>query len=594
VTGRRAFRVLLAVALLCLAWAGVQLARAGLAGRRGAAALERAESALGRRDTARADRDLSDASSAFAAMRSHARHLGPAGPVLRVTPFVRVQVGSLGSFAAAGTHLADGAREVTTAVARVSGGTKTEPLDVVRDMTGAVDRARTALDAAADATDGLRTERLVWPLSSRQHELLRRLPVVRQRVDSFREGLAAIEVFAGGSGPRRYLVFSQNPDEVRPTGGFIGTYGVLTAVDGSLRLDRYDAIEDWYRAHPQAALPVAQSASALQFAVPQSRQNISNVNTTPDWPAAATLARTLWRRGGEQPVDGVLSVTPDFLARVLGVLGPVHLPSYPDTVTRDNVVALADKYTHQETGPQPGGRKGFIAELARVALRGLVDAPRDTWPDLAEVAGRGLGTRELLAWSADPAVQQALVAHDWAGRLPATEGDFLTAGEFEYAAKNGRLLRRVVDHVVEIHPDGSARVTTTLSIANTAPPSHFNVDSQSYVVLYGPAGATLAAGSDRPDAREPALAGHPAAGWLRAAEPGRRTTIRAVWDVPRLVSTEKVRQYVLQVRPTPAHTGDVLKLRVVLPAGWRWDGSNPDGEYALDAVLSRMWAIRTP
>jgi hypothetical protein len=38
---------------------------------------------------------------------------------------------------------------------------------------------------------------------------------------------AAEAAVMGDDCPRRYLLMSQNPAEVRPTGGFIGTYGVL-------------------------------------------------------------------------------------------------------------------------------------------------------------------------------------------------------------------------------------------------------------------------------------------------------------------------------------------------------------------------------
>src|SRR5204862_220568 len=37
-------------------------------------------------------------------------------------------------------------------------------------------------------------------------------------------------------GPRRFLLVSQNPDEIRATGGFIGSAGVLEIQDGQLHL----------------------------------------------------------------------------------------------------------------------------------------------------------------------------------------------------------------------------------------------------------------------------------------------------------------------------------------------------------------------
>jgi hypothetical protein len=592
---RRARRILVAAALACLAWSAVQLARGALDGRSGATSLRTAETALAAGDARTAQTRLAVAERRFAEANREVRRLGPAGYVLRAVPFVRVQLRAVDRFTRAGREVAAGGREAAAAIDRLaaSGG---DPVTALREMETTAGRADTVLASAEARIAPLRGYRLVWPLSTQQREVERRLPEARERVSGLRDGLAAMVTFAGGSGPRRYLVVSQNPDEVRPTGGFIGTYGVLTATDGRLRLERYAPIESWYTAHPGASLPVAQSASALQFAVPRSRQTLANVNTTPDWPDSAALARDLWRRGGERPVDGVVSVTPDFLARVLRVLGSVRLPSYPDTVDAGNVIRLADQYTHREPpGGLPGGRKGFVVELAQVVLGKLVTAPRSRWPDLGRAAGAGLAARELLVWSTDAEVRQALARRGWDGALPATDGDFLAVGEFEYAAKNGRGLRRTIDHVVDLAADGSARVTTRVTIANTAPPGRFNVDSQSYVTIYGPAGGTLARGSDKPDATEPDLGGHPAAGWLRAAAPGKVTVIDLGWTVPGLLVREGDGwRYRLRVLPTPGHSGDVLHLTVHVPPGWRWTGRSPDGTYSLDREVSTAGVLAGP
>ena len=87
---------------------------------------------------------------------------------------------------------------------------------------------------------------------------------------SARDGLDALIDMLGGSGPRRFLIFSQNPDEVRPTGGFIGTYGVLTTRNGHMTLDDFDSTSSWYSTHPQAALQPAAggAATAARLATP--------------------------------------------------------------------------------------------------------------------------------------------------------------------------------------------------------------------------------------------------------------------------------------------------------------------------------------
>ena len=122
---------------------------------------------------------------------------------------------------------------------------------------------------------------------------------------------------------------------------------------------------------------------------------------------------------------------------------------------------------------------------------------------LAHAMAAGFDAREAMAWSSEPVIQDALVERAWDGTLPAVSGDFFDDAEFEYAAKNGGGLHRTFDHDVVLHTDGSAQITTTVTIANTLPPNYgydhtLNIDSLSLITIYGPRGATLGAASILP------------------------------------------------------------------------------------------------
>jgi hypothetical protein len=210
------------------------------------------------------------------------------------------------------------------------------------------------------------------------------------------------------------------------------------------------------------------------------------------------------------------------------------------------------------------------------------------------VVSAAFDAREAMAWGQQAVVQRALTAREWAGMLSATTGDFFYDGEFAYAAKNGRGLKRTFDHVVTIQPDGSGRVTTTVTIANTEPFSPTsNIDSLSYLTFYGPAGARLQGSSRLPDAAEPSLSGHPAEGWDLSAPPLGATTLTFTWSVPRLAVRRGDGTWHLQFQwmHLPAHTGDTLRLRVYLPLGWSWKGPAPPAVISLDHDVVNTWAF---
>jgi hypothetical protein len=178
--------------------------------------------------------------------------------------------------------------------------------------------------------------------------------------------------------------------------------------------------------------------------------------------------------------------------------------------------------------------------------------------------------------------------------LPATGGDFFYDGEFAYAAKNGRGLKRTFDHLVTLQPDGSGRVTTTVTIANTEPFSPTtNIDSLSYLTFYGPAGARLVSSSLPPDAAEPSLSDHPAVGWDLSASPLGTTTLTFTWSAPLLAVRQADGTWHLQLRwvHLPDHTRDTLHLRVDVPRGWKWKGPAPPAAVSLDRDVVGTWVL---
>ncbi len=73
-------------------------------------------------------------------------------------------------------------------------------------------------------------------------ELRQKLPEVNEFAGEF---LGSSEIFTdilGGNGPRKYLFLFQNNNEMRATGGFIGTYGVLDIFNGRIKKFYIDGI----------------------------------------------------------------------------------------------------------------------------------------------------------------------------------------------------------------------------------------------------------------------------------------------------------------------------------------------------------------
>ena len=142
----------------------------------------------------------------------------------------------------------------------------------------------------------------------------------------------------GISEERSYLVLSQNNDELRPSGGYISTYGWMTMRNG--RITGYD----YSPTTAQSPVPPPTSL-ANQIRVPDWWINYGNPiyaawdgSWYADFPSTAEMAMWYYNNGNNRhaPVDGVISIDITGFEYLIEALGSVTVPGYPGTVSTAN------------------------------------------------------------------------------------------------------------------------------------------------------------------------------------------------------------------------------------------------------------------
>jgi hypothetical protein len=589
-----------ALALVLTAWVALKVNTAGQAGYDGKEALESAESSIAKGNIDEADAALDQAERSFAKARSEVRSLGPFRAVARQVPLVRTQVRAAESFAGAGLDLTAAARRLTITAHRLL--EPNDPDTSVADAVKALEDIQVALDdgvaemrSAAKRVTDLDGKRLFGTLQTARDQLSEARGPAMDRAEGAQRALDGALAFLGADGERNWLVVTQNPDEPRPLGGFIGTVGLMRTDGKDPRLVQHDGVTEWQDRHRGIVISYQDAPPA--FSVPEDPEpmRLANTNATYDWPSDAATAMQMWNESGEPKVDGVLSLTPEAMARVVKVLGRVPVPGYSEVLTSRNLLKTIDFHVHDRgLGVEDPQGKQFIADAAEAVLDGMLDATTDQWVDLARALGDAFDGREAMGYSTDPAVAKALAIRGWDAQLPSGPGDFVGYGEFAYEAKNGRGLVRTFRHDVDIHADGSATVRTEVEIANTDPYSEdFNPSSSAYAVMHGPVGSSLGYGSNDWFSEERPVEGHPGAGWVVSAPPGGTTTFVVEWDVPQLVvrGADGRLAYRLDWWRVVGNRKDRLNLNVQLPDGWSWAEKAPPETIKLQSDISGEWRI---
>ncbi|MGV8910682.1 MAG: DUF4012 domain-containing protein [Propionicimonas sp.] len=306
----------------------------------------------------------------------------------------------------------------------------------------------------------------------------------------------------GADGPRDYLLLVQNNSEQRATGG-VPTLIRLRAVDGAVKVMETRSAGGNLSGLPKPVLPLTADEQALygnELGI-----FMADVTLTPDFPRSGELARAMWRQQVGSDLDGVLSIDPGALARVLGATGPVKLVD-GRLLTSGNAaqVLMNDVYLKIL---DPVKQDEFFAAAAATVFHAMLSGqgkPDATVEALAESAREG----RLMVWSAHKDEQALLSGTVLSGELVGVEGDSPVIGVYlndGTEAKIGYYLRTdVVATSTQCRADGSQAVKVRVTLTSTAPANAANLppyiasgkvvpkgEIRTNVMLYAPAGGRV-------------------------------------------------------------------------------------------------------
>jgi hypothetical protein len=348
----------------------------------------------------------------------------------------------------------------------------------------AVDEASTHLVAAQAALAGpagAAFPQVSGPARAIRADLVR----ARRQLEGAQRGLQLLADLTGPDTDARMLVLSQDSLELRPTGGYVGSYGVVHFLHGTVALEKYEATE----ALP-APDPPMEPPEGLAESLPDGMWRLSNVNWWPDFPTTALTAREMFKRQGGGTVDGVIALTEYATARMVGAVGPLHLPGYANPVTEERFDERA-VYEVELKRPLDDPRKKFLSELAAVLFDRVFHVPGDRLPRLTAAFDRSAAAGDIQLWFADPARQQQIEGSVVAGQLPVTEGDFLMLVDANLAASKANLgLVKHLDYQVR-RAGGKLHAHLEVKVTSKGPATEINPYYDGYLRVYVPLGSRL-------------------------------------------------------------------------------------------------------
>lgn len=305
-----------------------------------------------------------------------------------------------------------------------------------------------------------------------------------------------IQSALGFDSPKTYLFLLLNNTELRPGGGFIGAYMVVTVNQGVPDIVKVEGTEILDNFAPDAFLtPPKPLSDYLKISKWQFRDS----NWSPDFPSSVSTTLALYKAEhgvDAATLDGVIGFTPTVMENILKLVGPVTVDG--QTFTSDNFTEQLEyqvEYGYASQGVSTRDRKQTLGALAKTLLPRLIESAFAHWSQYAALFPQMVAQKQLIFYSTHPDVENVLQADKLNGSMQATRGDYLMWVDANLGAlKTDASLTRSLSY--EIAPMGDTYVATaTMQFVHTGKFDWRTTRYRDYARVYVPLGSTFLSAS---------------------------------------------------------------------------------------------------
>ncbi len=315
----------------------------------------------------------------------------------------------------------DGAKQAVLGMQDLYGSLKAITGEAAESPKDGLGKARVELAAADDSFSQVSAlsqnpnfqKSVPGVLRSRVSELTDKLKSYSKMTDQARSVVTLLPEVVALDGKKSYLVLLQNNMELRPTGGFIGSFASIQFEGGKLKkLD----VNDVYNIDGQLKIHV-EPPKEIKDDLGQKDWYLRDSNWEPDFPTSARQAEWFYNQETGELVQGVVALDISAIDNLLNVIGPLDLADYNQKITADNL--FEQSITHAEQGFFPGSqaKKSFLSALTNQLFNKIFFLPNQNWPGIVQSINRSVEENHLSMYLNNPALFSYLASQGWTGSM---------------------------------------------------------------------------------------------------------------------------------------------------------------------------------
>lgn len=365
-------------------------------------------------------------------------------------------------------------------------------------------------------------------------DITKQTAILTDNLDAFISAGSKLKNVLGATKDKRYLLVFQNNSELRASGGFLGSYALVDIRDGKIKNlevpggGSYDT-EGGMNVRVVAPKPLWLVNPLWHF---------WDANWWPNWPTTAKNLMWFYEKSDGPTVDGVISVTPTVVERLLEITGPIDLTNeYGITIDANNFWDTVQKIVEQKnlaiTNPEAiigvpatstlvqsnlpikqgldvnseNKPKKIIGDLMAKIIETLPQKlDKENLVKILALFEESMAEKQVLFYFTDPSLQEEVSRRNWAGEIKEASRDYLLVVNTNIAGqKSDRKMIEKIEHLSEVAADGSIIDTVIVTRTHTGVKNEpmTGVRNVDWLRIYVPSGSELlfADGFRQPEAK---------------------------------------------------------------------------------------------
>ncbi len=411
------------------------------------------------------------------------------------------------------------------------------------------------------------------------------LPGLQMGLLQARTLLSITPTLLGIDKPTSYLIEQLDSTQLRPGGGDIGSYGIVTVSGGrlsSIHMSDTYLLDDPYK-YAGNRIPYPSTYRWFSNYLASESWSLHDSNLDADFPTAARYGEQIYHiEGGTTPVQGMIAITPWFIENALKITGPVYVNEYNETITAYNLINRIHYHQLNEEVqggdvPSPDGhsslRKRFTELLFEHFFARVRQVVPVAMPQFVNLLRDSLHTKDIQIYLNSGTAEDLLQSSQLASTIQAPVGDSVFIVDANVSSnKANNFITYTLHDQVAIDSSGNAIHDTALtynwpfsqgSLQNAYSDTNLYRD---YVRIYIPPGSALQTQDGWMPQGMSETFGHKVWAGVFTLPYGQTGTIHLIWTVPGAVVHDANGWHYHYLIQRQAGITWQLNLQVILPS----------------------------